>query len=122
MLQYFDIYKEWLSIINSVPNFAATYPDIYEEASGFFFLANLGQLMYFISGSLMVILLAFTEEKLQLVINVIYGIAFAVIVIPATYFGGIVGISYGLVAVNAVRFILVIMLGVRRLGKNIKEV
>ena len=90
--------------------------------SGFFFLANLGQLMYFISGSLMVILLAFTEEKLQLVINVIYGIAFAVIVIPATYFGGIVGISYGLVAVNAVRFILVIMLGVRRLGKNIKEV
>ena len=98
------------------------YPDIYEEASEFFFLANLGQLMYFISGSLMVILLAFTEEKLQLGINIIYGIAFAVIVIPATYFGGIVGISYGLVAVNAVRFILVIMLGVGRLGKNIKEV
>ena len=26
-----DIYSEWLSIINSVPDFAGTYPDIYED-------------------------------------------------------------------------------------------
>ncbi len=26
-----DIYNEWLSIINSVPDFAGTYPDIYED-------------------------------------------------------------------------------------------
>ena len=94
------------------------YPDIYEEASEFFFLANLGQLMYFISGSLMVILLAFTEEKLQLGINLVYGISFAVIVIPVTYMWGITGIAYGLVAVNTIRFVTVIILGIGKLRKN----
>ena len=94
------------------------YPNVYAEASNYFFLANLGQLLYFISGSLMVVLLAFTEEKLQFIINLVYGIAFVIIVIPATYMFGIVGIAYGLVAVNAVRFITVILLGVGKLGKN----
>ncbi|MBO4912085.1 MAG: hypothetical protein J5504_05100 [Butyrivibrio sp.] len=94
------------------------YPDIYAAASSYFFLANLGQLLYFISGSLMVVLLAFTEEKLQFIINLVYGIAFVIIVIPATYMFGIVGIAYGLVIVNTVRFITVILLGVIKLGKN----
>jgi len=93
-------------------------PEIYAEASNYFFLANLGQLLYFISGSLMVVLLAFTEERLQFWINLIYGITFAIVVIPATYCAGIVGISYGLVAVNLVRFVVVILLGVARLGKK----
>ncbi|SFU61052.1 lipopolysaccharide biosynthesis protein [Butyrivibrio sp. M55] len=93
-------------------------PDVYDGASKFFFLANLGQLLYFISGSLMVVLLAFTEEKLQFIINLIYGIVFVTIVIPVTYKWGMVGFAYGLVAVNIVRFVTVIILGVVKLGKK----
>ena len=81
-------------------------------------MANLGQLLYFISGSLMVVLLAFTEEKLQFIINLIYGIVFVTIVIPVTYKWGMVGFAYGLVAVNIVRFVTVIILGVVKLGKK----
>lgn len=95
------------------------YPaDVYAEASNYFFLANLGQLLYFVSGSLMVVLLAFTEEKLQFIINLVYGISFAVIVIPVTYMWGITGIAYGLVAVNTIRFVTVIILGIGKLRKN----
>ncbi|MBO4456797.1 MAG: hypothetical protein J5802_03690 [Butyrivibrio sp.] len=92
------------------------YPLVYDEASKYFFVANLGQMLYFISGSLMVVLLAFTKEKLQFVINLIYGIIFAVVLVPVTYLWGLGGYAYGLVVVNAVRFIIVILIGI----KNIK--
>ena len=94
------------------------YPNVYAEAGRYFFLGNLGQMLYFISGSLMVVLLAFTEEKLQFVINLIYGITFLIIVVPVTYLYRIDGFSYGLVVVNALRFITVILVGIKSLRKR----
>ena len=40
------------------------------------------------------------------------------IVIPVTYKWRMVGFAYGLVAVNIVRFVTVIILGVVKLGKK----
>ena len=87
------------------------YPNVYAEASQYFLLANAGQIFFFISGSLMVVVLNFTREKLQLYINIIYMIVFAVVVIPATFMYGISGICVGLVITHVFRFILVAVFG-----------
>lgn len=93
------------------------YPDIFSEASKYFFLANLGQILYFISGSLMVMIMSFSKEKMQLVINLVYGISFCLIVIPMTFLLGINGIAYGLVIISLLRFLLTVMIGVNKLSK-----
>ncbi len=96
------------------------YSDVFEQASRYFFVANLGQILYFISGSLMVIILSFSKEKMQLFINVVYTVSFCVIVIPATYLFKLDGMAYGLVVVNLIRFIVTAVVGVKRLKINEK--
>lgn len=91
------------------------YPDVFEAASQFFFPANLGQILYFVSGSLMVIVLSFTGEKLQLKINMIYVALFAILVIPMTYVMGMQGLAAGLVIVNALRLMITAFFGMRSL-------
>ena len=91
------------------------YPDVFEASRQFFFLANLGQILYFISGSLMVIVLSFTGEKLQLKINVTYVAHFAILVIPMTYIMELQGLAVGLVIVNALRLIITAIIGVKNL-------
>ena len=91
------------------------YPDVFDEARAYFFLANLGQIMFFLSGSLMVVVLSFTKEKLQLVINIVYVISFAAVVIPGTVLFGLAGMAYGLVIVNLIRLVVTVILGLRAL-------
>ena len=94
------------------------YPDIFEEAVKYFFLANLGQILYFISGSLMVIIMSFSKEKMQLVINLLYGISFVIIVIPMTIINGITGMAVGLVVVSFLRFLFTATIGIWKLKSN----
>ncbi len=91
------------------------YPEVLEEARQYFFLANLGQILFFLSGSLMVVVLSFTKEKLQLVINIVYVISFAAVVIPLCLMFGVVGMAYGLVVVNLIRLIVTVIFGLRAL-------
>ena len=91
------------------------YPDVFEETRKYFFLANLGQILYFISGSLMVIVMSFTKEKLQLIINIIYIAVFAVVVIPATLLFGLDGMAVGLVIVSLVRLLVTAGFGISKL-------
>ena len=87
------------------------YPDVYATAKPFFLLANAGQVLYFISGSLMVVVLRFIAEKYQLIINIIYACIFALVVVPFVYFFGLWGITYGLIIVNTIRFMLIAFFG-----------
>ncbi|WP_026504113.1 lipopolysaccharide biosynthesis protein [Butyrivibrio sp. NC3005] len=91
------------------------YPDVYGMAKPYFLLANAGQVFYFISGSLMVIVLNFTKEKCQFLINLIYFVLFMIIVVPATFWFGLYGIAYGLLTVNIARFLLVFIFGQKSL-------
>lgn len=94
------------------------YPTVYETAKSFFLAANAGQILYFISGSLMVVVLRFTDEKYQLMINTAYAVLFALIVIPSVSFYGLWGITFGLLAVNVLRFALVTAVGYRGCRKK----
>lgn len=87
------------------------YRDVYEYAKEYFFIANLGQILYFISNTLTVVLLRFAKEKYQLYINVIYLVAFLVVALPMTYVYGIVGLSWALVIVNVLKILAIMMIG-----------
>ncbi|WP_024867314.1 lipopolysaccharide biosynthesis protein [Butyrivibrio sp. FCS014] len=92
------------------------YPDVFAQAREYFIIANLGQLLYFLSGTLMVVVLSFSDEKLQMIINCIYAAVFAIVVIPMTVNMGISGMAYSLVIVNALRFMLTVIMGLYQLS------
>lgn len=94
------------------------YPQIYAETTPYFPLANGGQVLYFVSGSLMVVVLRFAHERYQLITNLIYAALFAAVVIPLVIFFGLWGITIGLLAVNAIRFIIVAVIGYAHVEKD----
>ena len=73
--------------------------------------ANLGQVFYFIANTLTVILLRFTEEKYQLVINILFLIVFVVIAIPMTIALGLWGMAIALVVVNLIKILIIMAVG-----------
>jgi len=85
--------------------------ETYNLAKGYFLLANAGQVLYFISGSMMVVVLRFTHERWQLIINMIYAALYVAVVVPLTGCFGIMGITWGILIVNSLRFLMVITLG-----------
>ena len=87
------------------------YPDVYGQAKPLFLLANAGQIFYFISESLMVIVLRFTGEKLQIILNAGYAVIFFAAAIPAVLFGGLHGLAAAIFAVNIVRYLAVTLAG-----------
>lgn len=87
------------------------YPDIYPLASKYIVPAILGQIFYFTSGILLVILLRFRGEKKQFLFNLGYAAEFLTIVVAGTYMGGLDGFVYSALAANAIRFASVVLWG-----------
>jgi len=91
------------------------YADIYLEAKEYFVIANMGQVLFFVSSTLMVIVMNFTKENLQLFINEIYFVVFLCVVLPAAHFFGLYGIAYGIFFVNLFRLLFVFWQGYKNL-------
>lgn len=80
------------------------YPDEFDIVKRYFFIANLGQIFYFISGIFTTIILRFAEEKCQLYINIMYGITFVALVIPMSIWGNLYTFSLAILITNILRF------------------
>lgn len=87
------------------------YPDVYDAAKPLFLIANGGQIFYFISESLMVIVLRFMGEKLQIILNVIYAVLFFALAVPGVIFGGLHGLAVSILVVNLGRYAAVTLVG-----------
>ena len=87
------------------------HPEVFEAAKPYFFLANAGQIFYFIANCLMTVILRVASEKYQMYINIIYVIIFAATVIPMTISMGIWGITIALLITNAAKFTLTAIVG-----------
>ncbi len=92
------------------------YPDTLAEVSKYVAPAILGQIFYFVSGVLMMILLRFKGEKKQFVFNSAYAVEFFGCVAIGTVIGGLNGFVYSILIANAIRFIATIIWGF--LGKK----
>lgn len=87
------------------------YPDLKNDIAPYIAPAILGQIFYFISGILLVILLKFRGEKKQFLFNAFYAVEFIAIVVVGTWLRGLDGFVYTCLAANAIRFVAVIIWG-----------
>ncbi len=99
------------------------YPGVYDEARQYFFLANAGQIFYFIANCLMTVILRVASEKFQMYINIVYIIIYAATVIPLTMSYGIWGITIALLITNAAKFLITAVVGFSKTdGKKTVEI
>jgi len=91
------------------------YADIFDMVKPYLWFANLGQVFYFIANTLTVILLRFTDEKYQLVINIVFLIAFVIIAIPMTMVWNLWGMAIALVIVNLIKILMIMIVGCRKI-------
>ncbi len=87
------------------------YRDIFDMVKPYLWIANAGQIFFFISNILTVILLRFTHEKYQLYINLIYLVIFVATAIPLTAAFKLWGMAWALLAVNVIKLIVVMIFG-----------
>lgn len=87
------------------------YPGVYEEARQYFFLANAGQIFYFIANCLMTVILRVASEKFQMYINIIYIVIYAATVIPLALTYGIWGMTIALLIANGAKFTITAIVG-----------
>lgn len=93
------------------------YPDIFDMVVPYLWLANAGQIFYFISNTLTVILMRFMAEKYQLYINIAYLIVFLVIAVPMTYMWQLMGMAIALLIVNVAKIIIIGLVGIIQLER-----
>ena len=95
------------------------YPNVYEQAYGLIWLGTLGQVVFSASTLLLAIILRFCDAKYQFNIQLVYGIVYLAVAIPATIFGGIYGFAYATLAANLVRFLLVLLTGLKGIQEKV---
>ncbi len=94
------------------------YREQYGIVKDLFLLANAGQVLFFLSNTMMVVVLRFASERYQLVMGAVYTVLFFVIVLPCIWLFGIWGAAWGLFAINLIKFLLISGLGYLALGKE----
>ena len=87
------------------------YNDLYAASKPYLFPAVLSQILYFVSGVLLVVLLRFRGEKKQFFLNLGYAIVFFALTLIATYLFGLNGFVWASLLANALRLAVVIPWG-----------
>ncbi len=86
------------------------YPGEYEAVKPYLWLGNLAQIVFFVGNMLNTALLRFGKKQDQLYVNVLYGIAFALLCIPATYLWGLWGFCIAYFVTTAARLVFALLL------------
>lgn len=87
------------------------YPQNYQLVREFFIVANMAQVIYFITNLLTVALLRFLDTRYQMHINVVYAVAFCALCIPSVLLWGMWGFCWALVATCLLRLLTALVLG-----------
>lgn len=129
--KFYNIISFGLLIVGAVAAVACTvvshifirimYPDTYEACKPYFLTANAGQVLYFISSTIMIVVLRFADEKYQMQMNILYFVLYMTVVPTATYFFKIWGLAFGILGVNFAKFVIVYLIGLVQLSKNNKN-
>lgn len=91
------------------------YPDIYPTVTDLVVVAVLGQILCFASMVLLTAVLTFSEESLQLKLQILYITAFLILVFPLTYHLSLYGFALSVLISNFLRFIATILLGLKKI-------
>lgn len=69
------------------------------------------QILFFVSGVLLIVVLRYAGEKKQFLLNLVYGVAFFLLTVLGTWKGGLSGFLWASVGANALRYLLVVIWG-----------
>ena len=83
-------------------------------------IGSFGQVLFFVTSTVTVILIRFAKKSYQVIINAVFGVLFFGLGIPATLLYGLWGFAVAMVIASLVRFAVAILLGFRwaRLGER----
>lgn len=86
----------------------------------FLLIGSFGQVLFFVTSTITVILIRFAKKSYQVIINAVFGVLFFGLGIPATLLYGLWGFAVAMVIASLVRFAVAILLGFRwaRLGER----
>ena len=90
------------------------YPDVIGEARRYFLAANGGQIIFFISNLLLVVILRFVSERYQLLVNGIYITLYFAVCIPVLLQKGLSTFIAAVLFVNLVRLAAVVLIGLTK--------
>ena len=93
------------------------YGDLYESVKGMITVVNLSQILGVLSAYLFIVVLTFTEEKWQLLLQIFHLVVIVALVLIFTGSGGIMGFAEAVLIANAVRVAAVILLGLIKAGR-----
>ena len=93
------------------------YGDLYDSVKEMITVVNLSQILGVLSAYLFIVVLTFTEEKWQLLLQIFHLVVIVALVLLFTGSGGIMGFAEAVLIANAIRVAAVILLGLVKAGK-----
>lgn len=93
------------------------YGDLYDSVKGMVTVVNLSQILGVFSAYLFIVVLTFTEEKWQLLLQIFHLVVIVALVLLFTGSDGIMGFAEAVLIANATRVAAVILLGLIKAGK-----
>ena len=93
------------------------YGDLYDSVKEMITVVNLSQILGVLSAYLFIVVLTFTEEKWQLLLQIFHLVVIVALVLLFTESGGIMGFAEAVLIANAIRVAAVILLGLIKAGK-----
>lgn len=95
--------------------------DMYQSVASILILVNITQILNMFSSYLLMIVLSFTEEKLQMILQSVYMLVMVILVVAGTYKYGIMGFTISALIANALRALIVFFLGFCKVKAAISE-
>lgn len=92
------------------------YNDLYDSVKGLMTVVNLTQILGLLSAYLFILVLTFTEEKWQLILQIGHLAVMAALVLIFAGKHGIMGFAVATLAANALRVVAVTVLGLTKVG------
>jgi len=90
------------------------YPEMYENIKNLIFIANLAQILSVASTTVFAVVLTFTEESWQLLLQLIHIILFLIVSILLTKVNGVEGFAIAALITNTIRLIGIIFVGISK--------
>ena len=97
------------------------YGNLYESVRGLITIVNASQILGLLSAYIFIVVLTFTEEKWQMILQTIHLIIISLLVFCMTRGGDLHGFSIAVLLANTIRVVTVITFGLIRVGKRRTE-
>ena len=94
------------------------YPDLYDSVRGVITIVNASQILGLLSAYIFIVVLTFTEEKWQMILQVVHLAVILALVYAMTPQGGLHGFSVAVFMANGIRVLLIILFGLVRSGRQ----